>query len=127
MNNHQIDRVTAPGFDAAVQRRYATVAARAGGGAGVFGGLCYPIKSWTFAGYSYYSESCRLVHADGIVRDVPLPWAVRYTAGDDPFAGTAPQDENLPLPLPPPNWKPSAGQEIVPDIAELLRENGYHI
>jgi len=94
-------------------------------------GVCYPLKGWLAGGYNYYYVSCRTVHPDGLTREEPVPWPVRFRPEVDPFD---PSDSRLPPGSPPmalspplPGWKPSPGERIDPDLVDFLRNRGYSI
>jgi len=91
---------------------------------------CYPVRTWRDQGYNYYYVSCRAVHADGLVREEPVPWPVRFRPRVDPYDAyddTLPPDARVPLQQPLPDWQPQPGTRIDPDLVDYLRQLGYHI
>jgi hypothetical protein len=88
-------------------------------------GLCDPIQSWKDGGWNYYYVACNVRFSDGSSQRQGVPWPVRFSPNDDPFAGTAHDERALALPLP--GWHLPPNETITVELREYAHEHGVDI
>lgn len=85
-------------------------------------GLCDPVKSWADDGYDYYYVACNVRFSDGTVERQSVPWPIRFSPADDPFAGTARSEKPLAAPLA--GWHLPPNETVSAELRAYARELG---
>jgi hypothetical protein len=74
-------------------------------------GVLYPSKRWVDGPYVYYYVTYTAVYADGTTESGVVPWPIRFSLGEDPFARGI---HRMPLPGPLPDYVLPAGVAMRP-------------
>jgi len=90
-------------------------------------GLCDDIKSWSDGTWDWYFVACNMHLDDGTVERQPVPWPIRFSPNDDPFAGTMRGVGEVPLPLPLPGWHLPAGETVSDQLRQYASAHGVEI
>ena len=88
-------------------------------------GLCDPVQGWKDSGWNYYYVICNVRFSDGSSQRQGVPWPVRFTPSDDPFAGTAHDERPLAMPLP--GWHLGPNETLSVELREYAHEHGVDI